>query len=439
MYDGTPVLKDAASTAASSRFAVLDDDPTGVQTLAGVQVLLEWNSSRIASVLRNNQSVHLLTNSRAYPPGQARALVASAAAAARDASPDNLPILRGDSTLRGHVLEEYLAVIGVYGWPRSTPLVLAPSLPSAGRLTIGGIQYVQRNGTRLPVHTTEYASDGVFAYSNSRLLAWAEERTSGRFAAQSGLEVHVEQLRTRGAQAVVDAIDAALARTEPIAVVLDSENADDIEIAVAGLRQAHGADRAFVVRCGPAVAGAIAGATAKTLINVPSERGVLVACGSYVPQSARQLAALAQRYPHCIVRVQPEALRLGVAGLSKIVERLENLLRKERLAVLTVDGSPPPASNNLAAGLEVAMGLASVIAEVGDKSALVILKGGVTSAIGLRYGLEAEAAEVVGPVLPGVALWHIREPFERSCLVVPGNVGEDRLLTDLVGSALAEA
>jgi uncharacterized protein YgbK (DUF1537 family) len=114
-------------------FVVLDDDPTGVQTLAGIRVLLSWDAERVRASLAARPSVHLITNTRALPGASVRAFVAKAARVALDGAPDATVVLRGDSTLRGHVLEEYLGlrdVIAPSEWP---VLLLVPALPSAGR------------------------------------------------------------------------------------------------------------------------------------------------------------------------------------------------------------------------------------------------------------------------------------------------------------------
>ena len=58
------------------QLVVLDDDPTGVQTLAGIRVLLDWDPGRIAGALAGRRSVHLITNSRARRiPARGRASV----------------------------------------------------------------------------------------------------------------------------------------------------------------------------------------------------------------------------------------------------------------------------------------------------------------------------------------------------------------------------
>ena len=52
----------------------------------------------------------------------------------------------------------------------------------------------------------------------------------------------------------------------------------------------------------------------------------------------------------------------------------------------------------------------------------------------LVVGFGRSEAEVLGPVLPGVSRWRASLDY----LVVPGNVGDERLLVDLVDRALGE-
>lgn len=418
------------------KYAILDDDPTGVQTLGGVRVLLEWTSASVTDALEHARSVHMLTNARAYPAAEARTLVASAAAAALKAAPRPVPILRGDSTLRGHLLEEYLALLDARGDGRAIPLVLAPALPSAGRVTVNGVQYLERNGKRVPVHTTEYAADGPFAYSSSRLLDWAEERTARLFPATDGIELHLPELRSEGPAAVVSAIRSARAAQRPTAVVIDSETADDVELVALGLERAIASGEEAAVRCGPALAGALGGATAREKVAFPSASAVMVVCGSYVPQSARQLEAVASRFPRAMVEVDPLGLVTADESLiSTTAARVDRLLTADGVAVVALEGPPPRGVTDLAAGLAIARGLAAVVARVGNGDRLVVLKGGVTSAVVLAEGLGVRKADIVGPVLPGVALWRVVEPERRSCLVVPGNVGGDDLLVTILDRA----
>src|SRR5215831_5251935 len=82
---------------------VLDDDPTGTQAVADTPVLLEWDAERVDEAAVNAPAVHVLTNSRAFAPARAGAIVRDAAEAAVEALGRPRLLLRGDSTLRAHL------------------------------------------------------------------------------------------------------------------------------------------------------------------------------------------------------------------------------------------------------------------------------------------------------------------------------------------------
>jgi len=217
--------------------AVLDDDPTGTQAMADVPIVLDWaDGAVVAAVREGDRSVHLLTNSRAHPAAAAAALTASAARAARAAFPDARLLLRGDSTLRGHVYEEYdaaRAAIGPADAP--VPLLLVPAFPAAGRVTVGGVHLLERAGERVPLHATEYATDGALAYRDARLAQWADDRSGGRLAAADAVEVPLATVRADGRGAVRDALVAAYRRGRAAVVVPDAETLADVATLAAGL------------------------------------------------------------------------------------------------------------------------------------------------------------------------------------------------------------
>ena len=431
-------------SAAREPLVVLDDDPTGVQTLAGIRVLLAWDPGRVRAALAGRPSVHLITNTRALPAERVRPFVADAARAALEGAPDAAVVLRGDSTLRGHLLEEYLGVRDVVAPSGRPVLLLVPALPSAGRVTVGGVHLFDRDGRRTPLHETEYARDGVFAYSSARLLEWAEERSDGLFRAGAGRELHLDVLRSRGPAAVTDALLALSASGAPAVLAPDAETPDDLEIVAEGYRAAT-ADRApVIVRCAPTFAGVLAGTTAPGLVPPPSARdGVLVVCGSYVPQSTRQLSQLLAARPGSLVEADVVALAgdepsSEVAVLAKEVSRR---LAADRLAVLATPRERPAGTTGLDAGERIAAGLARVVAAVSPVPSTVVAKGGITAAVTLRDGVGAAEADVVGPVAPGVSLWSARRPGGRALdyLVVPGNVGGDDQLARLVDAVSGSA
>jgi uncharacterized protein YgbK (DUF1537 family) len=92
-----------------------------------------------------------------------------------------------------------------------------------------------------------------------------------------------------------------------------------------------------------------------------------------------------------------------------------------------------PAGTSLAAGRRIAEGVARAAGQVQPAPAVVVAKGGITSAVTLLVGFGSSEADVQGPVLPGVSHWRAkRTAGPLDYLVVPGNVGDEGLLVDLV-------
>jgi uncharacterized protein YgbK (DUF1537 family) len=424
---------------------VLDDDPTGAQLLSGVRVLLTWSSSRVREALRAHRAVHLLTNSRALAPLEAGEVVRSAASAARGGAPDAWVVLRGDSTLRAHLREEYEAVRDVFYPGNSPPLLLVPALPSAGRITRAGQHLLLRNGDAVPLSQTEYARDGVFSYSASRLLDYGEERSQGLFAARDGIEFPLDALRAAdGARRLGAALCSLSERASAAVCAPDAETLADIEVIAAAYRRATDDGAQLTVRSAPAFVGVLAGTLAEAPAAPPAApRHVLVVCGSYVGTTSRQLATLAKVAPDLeTVEVDPVALAGGAAEaeINRAARVAGEALARDGVALLTTPRERPRTLTTLAVGARIASGLARAAGTVRPIPDVVVAKGGITSATTLREGLGVDAAEVIGPLLPGVSLWQLDD--ERSYVVVPGNVGEDDLLVrllELLGALRSEA
>ena len=418
---------------------VLDDDPTGVQTLAGVRVLLSWDAARVRAALDERPSVHLITNTRALAAERVQPLVAAAARTSLEGVPGAVLVLRGDSTLRGHLLEEYLGVREVVA-PESWPvLLLVPALPSAGRVTVGGVHLFERDGQRLALHETEYARDGSFAYSSARLVEWADERSGGLFSADASRELHLEALRAGGADVVTEELVVLAEAGVPAALAPDAETAGDLGAIADGYRAAIAGGVDVIVRCAPTFVGVLTGTAARTRVPAPvASDGVLVVCGSYVPQATRQLEHLVGLYPGSLV----EADVVALAGddpsreIARLATEASRRLLDTGLAVVSTRRERPPGLTTLDAGERIAARFARVVAGVAPRPSTIVTKGGITSAMTLSDGVGAEEAEVVGPIEPGVSRWQTRWHDGRplAYVVVPGNIGDDGVLTRLVGA-----
>jgi uncharacterized protein YgbK (DUF1537 family) len=417
---------------------VLDDDPTGTQAMSGVSIVLAWSDGAIAAAtLPGDPSVHVLTNSRAHSAAEAWALTTSAARAARVALPEARLLLRGDSTLRGHVWEEYEAVRRTISPDLpGVPLLLVPALPAAGRVTIDGVHLLERDGVRVPLHRTEYATDGDLAYADARLARWAEQRSDGRLVAADAIEIPLAVVRASGgAEAIAAGLRAAFRRGRPAVVVPDAETDGDLEIIARGLRAAE-ADTPVIARSSPAFAAILTGTTAAGPAPLPeADGGVLVLCGSFVPTTTAQLEAFGAARPGGTIEADVRGLAgdPGTGEVERLAAAARELLAERGVAVIATSRQRDPTLVEVAAQRRVASGLARVARLV--PAGVVIAKGGITSAVTALEGLGARSARVVGPIAPGVSLWRIADG--PAYVVVPGNVGGPGLLADLIASILA--
>lgn len=415
---------------------VLDDDPTGTQAVADVPVLLAWDAELVREpVAAGARSIHLLTNSRAHPPAEAYAIARSAARAAADALPSLRLALRGDSTLRAHLLEEYRAVVDAAFPGRAPPLLLVPALPHAGRITLGGVHLLERNGTRTPLHETEYARDPNLGYRDARLLRWAEERSGGLFRAADGRELGLERVRSGGAPAVAEALAALAEAGRPAVCVPDAETVADLETIAAGLRLAEEGGVEVLVRCAPAFAGVYAGTLARGHVAPPADgRPLLVVCGSWVTATTRQLEVLVAAHPGTLVEVDADALAYDSASAVERAAREASALLERRGLAVVATSRTPPVHLDFGRAQRIAVALAGVVAAVEPEPAVVLAKGGVTSHVTAQVGLGARRGVAVGPLADGVALWRLetRRGREVPYVVFPGNVGGDRSLLEVV-------
>ena len=117
------------------------------------------------------------TNSRALPEEEAVALLsrikADGEVAAQRLGDQVRFVLRGDSTLRGHVFAESAVFLD-----DDAVMLFVPAFPDGGRTTRGGIHYVRVGDLELPAHESEYAHDPVFAFSTGVLVDYVGEKSS---------------------------------------------------------------------------------------------------------------------------------------------------------------------------------------------------------------------------------------------------------------------
>ena len=154
--------------------AVLDDDPTGSQTVHGVPIVLALDDDALTL---DAPTTFFLTNSRSLPEAEAVALTERVARRLFEQDPEVEIVSRSDSTLRGHVAAEVAAIErarrAVIGEGYDA-ILFAPAFFEAGRSTRDDIHYAGD----VPVGETEFARDATFGYRSSNLLRLRAPRSA---------------------------------------------------------------------------------------------------------------------------------------------------------------------------------------------------------------------------------------------------------------------
>lgn len=166
------------------KVVVLDDDPTGVQTVHDVSVYTDWTEETFRAGLESNDRLFfVLTNSRSFSAGETtrvhREIAEHLAAASQKTGVPFVLISRSDSTLRGHFpleTETLRTELEALLPERYDGEILLPFFLEGGRYTIDNVHYVREGDTLVPAGETEFARDTTFAYRASDLTEWCQEK-----------------------------------------------------------------------------------------------------------------------------------------------------------------------------------------------------------------------------------------------------------------------
>ena len=447
-------MSDIPSNAGANRpkIIVLDDDPTGSQTVHSCPLLLRWDvESLIAGLLDPSPLVFILTNTRSRPATEAeqvtRAVCRNLQQALRQAQIQTyLLISRSDSTLRGHYPLETDAIAQELG-PFDAHF-LVPAFLEGGRITIDGTHYIQANGHRTPVHKTEFARDPVFGFSHSDLPHYVAEKTQGKIAAEQVQGIRLKALRPQTGQ---PGEGRKLLRSQlqqlqhNTCVAVDAEHQSDLDTFAAAVLEAAAQGKRFLFRSAASLLTSLANLPPQPVRPeamaqyVRSHRPGLVLVGSYVQKTTQQLAALLklddvlgielnvarlQAHPD-----QADALRQAISEqIQQCCDRNLTPVVYTSRAVLSFQSS----DEQLAFGRNISALLVAIVQRLPADIGFLISKGGITSNDTLSQALALGQVRLLGQIIPGVCIVktepeHAQFP-DLPMVLFPGNVGEEESL-----------
>lgn len=417
-----------------AKLIVLDDDPTGSQTVHSCLLLTRWDAATLKLGLNDaSPLMFVLTNTRALPQPEARAVIRQVCLNLKpllaEFNNPYLVISRSDSTLRGHYPLETEVISEVLG-PFDAHFLI-PAFFEGGRFTEDGMHYVQMGDKRVPAHQTEFAKDSVFGYSNAFLPAYVEEKTQGRIKAAQVARFNLNEIRS-------GALAKLMSLSGNVCCVVDAVSQADLNLFARDLERATQQGKRFLFRSAASLLTALAQLPPQPVAGkdmatyVKARRPGVVVVGSHVKKSTEQLTHLLKEPGIEGLEIDVDAVTADIDKMRAATsQKLEQIHKNGRTPVIYTTREERHFDSDKARlefGKAVSRFLVEVVKNLPQTIGFIISKGGITSNDVLSAGLEVRAARVAGQIIPGCNLVltpanHPRFPA-LPVVIFPGNVGE---------------
>ena len=392
------------------KLVVLDDDPTGIQTVHGCLLITQWDEDSVRKGFADAEPFfYILTNTRAMTREEAEQVTREAMEMVIKVNQDYgyrlIIVSRSDSCLRGHfpletdVMRQCLVAHG-YSVYEKTPF--CPAFIEAGRVTIDGVHYM-RDGERLiPVSETEFARDNVFAYHTSVLRDYIQEKGA-----------NPDDYIIVNAQGYDELYRFAEYLTSDIIPQTSS----------------------IVIRSSSSLPKAISGIADIPLLDRTILKQAGVGCfivGSHVKKTTQQLEHLLQQEGTCAIEVDVQRI-LDDAPLlmSETLDTIQQVVDMGLTPVVYTSRQEirlDDANLRQHLGQQVSDFLVDIVYRLPFTPAYLVGKGGITSHDILTKGLGIKSARVLGQIINSVPCV-MAEKFPY--IIFPGNVGNEQSLSEV--------
>ncbi|MHC3757794.1 four-carbon acid sugar kinase family protein [Staphylococcus succinus] len=423
---------------------VLDDDPTGTQTVKDLPVYTEWSETLIEDGFnQQNHMFYILTNSRALNEQETMRLHQEISHNIERVSQRlNHPyiiISRGDSTLRGHFYIEP-KVLSDASDSAFDGVFYLPEFFEGNRYTYNGVHYLKENDQYIPVADSEFAKDTTFGFKSKNMADFIEEKSDGQIKAENVRHITLMQIRERNEKAIMQVFNDV---SNFDAVIVDALNDEDMDYFVACLTHflAHNKKK-FIFRTAASFVKALC-PTPGEIINLnqfsDNNHGGIIIVGSHVKKTSSQLQ-------HLLKHVAMSSIEFDVKEVTKDklssyikqqIHKVESLIANGKDVVVYTSRDvikTEDLTNNLSISTNISNALVEIVKGLTIKPRFIIAKGGITSSDVATKGLNIKKAQVIGQITQGVPVWLTGDEAKYSHMpyvIFPGNIGDVDTLTEV--------
>ena len=438
----------------NKKIVVLDDDPTGVQTVHDISVYTNWDKDSIRQGFEEeNNLFYVLTNSRGFTEEQTtkahHEIAEVVDEVARETGKEYIFISRSDSTLRGHYPLETQLLKADYEKNTGKTIdgeIMCPFFKEGGRFTIDNVHYVKYGEELVPANETEFAKDKTFGYTAYTMPEYIEEKTKREYKAADVTCISLEDIHNMD----IDKIEAQLMEVTGFnKVIVNAVDYADVKVFCTALYRAMAKGKVFMFRTAAAIVKVMGAVTAQPLLTreqmvvKETTNGGIVVVGSHTEKTTKQVECLKELKDIEFIELDATLVKdddAFEAEVSRCLAREEECIRAGKTvccyttrALITADTGDK--EDELRLSVKISDAVQSLVGRLSITPSFVIAKGGITSSDVGTKALEVKKANVLGQIKPGIPVWQTGEESKfplTPYVIFPGNVGEISTLKEAV-------
>lgn len=398
-------------TESKKTIVVLDDSPTGTQSVFDVPVITDLDPTTIRDAIDEAPPIlFLLTNSHTLTAEQTSTLHQTLGDLLKEFQEDIIVISRSDSPLTGHFPLETDTLHHALGIAEA-PTLIIPFCATQQHLTIDNTTY-----------QIEDEGEGETATPLNHPPLDTPESLS------------LADLRSGD-------ITAKLAALPPSSnCLVNAASLADLNVLTLALLKSN---RRFVIRAGSSFTQSLAGIVSRPSLTPwqmqdlePNPNGGLIIIGSHSPQTADQLNHLLKNAPDITpIKLSAPDILNDTFNLERATLDTQTAITSGKTAVLFTsrdqsDEKEPSPIN--AKTKTISQALSNLVRAIDARPSFIIAKGRTTSTDLATHALGVKQAMALGQILPGVPVWTIGNQTLHpglAYIIFPGSTGPTDALT----------
>ncbi len=435
------------------KIIIIDDDPTGSQSVHDCLLLLNWNYETLLKGLQSNSSLlFILANTRSLSEKEVKKRLKEICSnlnklfAENTIQDDLLFVSRGDSTLRGHnFLEPFL--INKYLGPFDATFHI-PAFLEGNRTTINGKHFV--NG--IPAHETAYAKDNIFGYETNDLKELLYKKSRSKIKLKNIVNLNsIEQYSSNELRKLMENLK------NNTHVIVDIDRFSQLEKFSSVIRDLI-KNKKFLFRTAASFLKAISNTKNNQKSNsyysqlrlrnklnqfLPG----LIIIGSYTEISTNQLKKILELSSFEDIELNVEKFYKIHVSQDKetksfnfkklILERIRTSIKNCHIPVVFTSRKEQVFANNydqIDFNNSLSLFIAEIVSDIKYEIGYLISKGGITSNTILNSSFNIDYVYLEGQICSGISLVKARLIDNNNDLPVitfPGNFGSDYSLKEV--------